>query len=44
MDVARDRDGEWWIIELGDGQVSGLPDRADPTALFAPLLDRLGPG
>ena len=25
MDVARRRDGDWMIVELGDGQVSGLP-------------------
>lgn len=29
MDIARSVDGEWYIIELGDGQVSGLPERAD---------------
>jgi hypothetical protein len=25
MDVARRRDGDWMIVELGDGQVCGLP-------------------
>jgi len=25
MDVARRRDGDWMIVELGDGQVAGLP-------------------
>lgn len=25
MDIARRRDGDWMIVELGDGQVSGLP-------------------
>lgn len=24
MDVARDRLGKWWVVELGDGQVAGL--------------------
>jgi ATP-grasp domain-containing protein len=25
MDVARQRDGAWMIVELGDGQIAGLP-------------------
>jgi hypothetical protein len=25
MDVALREDGEWTVIELGDGQVAGLP-------------------
>jgi hypothetical protein len=29
MDIAKTKDGEWIIIELGDGQVSGLPDKVD---------------
>ncbi|MFB7142788.1 ATP-grasp domain-containing protein [Gottfriedia sp. NPDC056225] len=29
MDIAKVENGEWVIIELGDGQVSGLPDNAD---------------
>jgi ATP-grasp domain, R2K clade family 2 len=29
MDVAKTEKGEWIIIELGDGQVAGLPDKAD---------------
>jgi len=29
MDVAKTKNGEWIIIELGDGQVAGLPDKAD---------------
>ena len=29
MDVAQKKDGNWIIMELGDGQVSGLPDNAD---------------
>ncbi|HVB22895.1 MAG TPA: ATP-grasp domain-containing protein [Ktedonobacteraceae bacterium] len=34
MDVAQRRDGVWMIIELGDGQVAGLPERADVTAFY----------
>lgn len=29
MDLARRRDGEWRIVELGDAQVAGLPDHLD---------------
>ena len=29
MDIAKTKNGEWIIIELGDGQVSGLPDKVD---------------
>ncbi len=39
MDVARQRDGRWLIIELGDGQVAGLPDSADPVAFYASLRE-----
>jgi hypothetical protein len=37
MDVAKRRDGEWMIVELGDAQVAGLPDRADVDAFYAAL-------
>lgn len=30
VDVARRKGGDWLIIELGDAQVAGLPERADP--------------
>lgn len=29
MDIAQKKNGEWIIMELGDGQVAGLPDNAD---------------
>lgn len=29
MDIAKKKSGDWIIMELGDGQVSGLPDNAD---------------
>ncbi|HEU5119235.1 MAG TPA: ATP-grasp domain-containing protein [Isosphaeraceae bacterium] len=29
MGLARRGDGEWMIVELGDGQVSGLPRKSD---------------
>lgn len=34
MDIAKRRNGEWMIIELGDGQVAGLPERADVEAFY----------
>jgi ATP-grasp domain, R2K clade family 3 len=39
MDVARRTDGDWMIVELGDGQVSGLP-REDDAGPFYELLTR----
>lgn len=33
MDVAKRLDGEWIVVELGDAQVAGLPDRTDAEAL-----------
>jgi hypothetical protein len=29
MDLARQLDGEWMIVELGDGRVSGLSRESD---------------
>lgn len=37
MDIARAADGSWVIIELGDAQVAGLPDSADPAVMFRAL-------
>ena len=42
MDVAQRRDdGTWQIVELGDGQVAGLPERLDVTTFYARLAARL---
>jgi hypothetical protein len=41
IDVARRRDGVWRIVELGDGQVAGLPERTDPAAFYRAILGRL---
>ena len=38
MDVARTVGGDWLIVELGDGQVSGLPDNADLSAFYRSLV------
>jgi hypothetical protein len=42
MDVAqRADDGAWQIIELGDGQVAGIPERADAGDLYVALAQHL---
>lgn len=38
MDVAKRIDGDWMIIELGDGQVAGLPDNTDVMDFYQALL------
>jgi hypothetical protein len=37
MDVARKKNGELIIMELGDGQVAGLPDKADRNEFYRRL-------
>jgi hypothetical protein len=37
MDIARKKDGEFIIIELGDGQVSGLPENVDTNEFYKNL-------
>jgi hypothetical protein len=41
MDVARRPDGEWMIVELGDGQVSGLPRKSDASPFYQALTRSL---
>lgn len=41
MDVARRQNGDWLIVELGDGQVAGLPELADASPLYATLARML---
>lgn len=43
MDVAQKRDGTWIIIELGDGQVAGLPETANVMAFYQALSTALLP-
>lgn len=38
MDVAKRRDGDWLIVELGDGQVAGLPENANPCEFYRALI------
>jgi hypothetical protein len=37
MDIAKNGDGRWMIVELGDGQVAGLPETADPLGFYTAL-------
>ncbi|MEO1260983.1 MAG: ATP-grasp domain-containing protein [Bacteroidota bacterium] len=37
MDIAKKKDGNWIIVELGDGQVAGLPDNADKDEFYNEL-------
>jgi ATP-grasp domain, R2K clade family 3 len=37
MDIAKKKDGDWIIVELGDGQVAGLPDNAEKEAFYEAL-------
>lgn len=40
-DVARRTTGEWIIVELGDGQVAGLPERCDVTEFYRILSSKV---
>ena len=40
MDIAERADGSWMIIELGDGQVAGLPERLLPVDFYRALASR----
>ena len=44
MDVARRRGGGWMIVELGDGQVSGLPRESDADRFYHAMSSRLSDG
>jgi hypothetical protein len=37
MDIAKRHDGGWLIVELGDGQVAGLPEHGDVLAFYQVL-------
>jgi len=39
MDIAKTASGEWTIIEIGDGQVSGLPSHADMEHFYQSIRD-----
>ena len=37
-DLGRDLEGQWWLLEVGDGQVSALPQEDAAGAIFAALM------
>jgi hypothetical protein len=37
MDVAKKKNGGWIIMELGDGQVAGLPENANKNTFYSVL-------
>ena len=39
MDIAKHRNGDWMIVELGDAQVAGLPENADVEAFYRTIAD-----
>lgn len=41
MDIAQKKNGEWMIMELGDGQVSGLPDNANKNEFYKMIFQKL---
>ncbi|MBX2843377.1 MAG: ATP-grasp domain-containing protein [Flammeovirgaceae bacterium] len=41
MDIAKREDGNWIIMELGDGQVAGLPDKANKDDFYKSLKENL---
>ncbi len=41
MDVAKKKNGDWIIMELGDGQVSGLPDNAVMSEFYFLLKEKI---
>lgn len=38
MDIAQTKDGRWLVVELGDGQVTGLPDNAIASEFYKAIL------
>jgi hypothetical protein len=39
MDIAKRRDGDWLIVELGDAQVAGLPENADVDGFYRAIAE-----
>jgi hypothetical protein len=44
MDVAKQLDGPWMVVELGDGQVAELPEHSDWVAFYEAVRGRVMPG
>ncbi len=41
MDIAQTTDGRWLVVELGDAQVTGIPDEAQAMDFYRKLFDGL---
>jgi len=41
LDLSIDENGKWWLLEIGDGQVSSLPAPEAATAIFTALFEAL---
>ncbi len=41
MDIAQKDSGEWIIMELGDGQVTGIPDNIDSNIFYKNLINSI---
>ncbi len=41
MDIAQAETDEWLVVELGDGQVAGLPENASAQAFYEDLIESL---
>lgn len=44
VDLACDLDGRWWVMELGDGQVAGLPQDLSPEKFYNLIKAQAPPG
>ncbi|MNI36544.1 hypothetical protein D3C73_905980 [compost metagenome] len=40
MDIAKTIDGRWMVIEVGDGQVSGLSSHSDAELFYQMIKER----
>jgi hypothetical protein len=40
MDIAKDKNGNYIIIELGDGQVAGIPEKEDKNIFYKKIKER----
>ena len=44
MDIAKDKNGKFIIIELGDGQVAGIPENEDKDILYKKIKEKQASG
>ena len=44
MDIAKRRDGDWMIVELGDAQVAGLPENAEVDGFYRAISEKWAEG